>query len=103
MAILGGTEDAKGVGEALSKFINGEPFLSIALIPPGCRLAAADVNGDTAVNTVDVVAIQRFFLAFTTGTANVGKYSFTPTNRSYPAIATNRSRASTSLAAPPAS
>ena len=26
-------------------------FLNIALIPAGCRLTAADVNGDTAINT----------------------------------------------------
>ena len=49
-------------------------FLNITLIPPGCRLNAADVNGDNNVTTVDVIAIQRFFLALTTGTANVGKY-----------------------------
>ena len=65
-------------------------FLNIALIPPGCRLTAADVNGDTGVTTVDVVAIQRFFLGFATGIANVGKYNFSPASRSYPAISGNQ-------------
>ena len=65
-------------------------FLNIAPLPPGCRLAAADVNGDTAVNTVDVIAIQRFFLGLTTGTANVGKYQFTPASRTYPGIVSDQ-------------
>ena len=65
-------------------------FLLITPIPVGCQLTAADVNGDTAVSTIDAIAIQRFFLSFTTGTANVGKYSFSPTNRSYPALAGNQ-------------
>jgi len=30
-----------------------------------------------------VIAIQRFFLALSTGTANAGKYQFNPVNRSY--------------------
>ncbi len=58
-------------------------FLNFALIPPGCRLAAADTNGDASVNTVDVITIQRFFLGLTSGLANVGKYQFTPPNRAY--------------------
>jgi hypothetical protein len=49
----------------------------------GCRLTAGDVTGDSNINTSDVIAIQRFFLGLTTGIANVGKYSFTPVNRSY--------------------
>ena len=65
-------------------------FLNIAPLPPGCRLAAADVNGDTAINTVDVIAIQRFFLGLSTGIANVGKYQFTPTNRSYLGLVSNQ-------------
>ena len=60
-------------------------FLNVSLLP-GCRLTAADANGDTAVNTIDVVAIQRFFLGLTTGTANVGKYQFSPTSRTYPSF-----------------
>jgi len=46
-------------------------------------LIAADVDGLNGVNTVDVVAVQRFFLGLTTGIANVGKYHFNPANRSY--------------------
>ena len=51
-----------------------------------CRLTAADVNGDTSVNRVDVIAIQRFLLNLTTGIANVGEYQFTPASRTYPQI-----------------
>ena len=58
-------------------------FLNVLLIPPGCRLTAADVNGDAVINTVDAIAIQRFFLGLSTGIANVGKYKFTPVNRTY--------------------
>ena len=57
-------------------------FLGITLLT-GCRLTAADVNGDSNVTTVDVIAIQRFFLGQATGIANVGKYQFSPASRSY--------------------
>jgi hypothetical protein len=66
-------------------------FLFIALLPPGCRLTAADVNGDSFVDTIDVIAIQRFFVGFATGTANVGKYQFVPSSRSYSGIVTDQS------------
>ena len=56
----------------------------------GCKLAAADVNGDTVVNTQDVIAVQRFFSGLTTAIANVGKYKFTPANRTYPGIVSNQ-------------
>ena len=49
----------------------------------GCRLTAADVNGDSVVNTQDVIAVQRFFTGQTSAIANVGRYQFNPTNRSY--------------------
>ena len=71
-------------------------FLNIALIPVGCRLTAADVNGvfppggDGVINGVDVLAIQRFFLGNTTGIANVGKYKFTPVNRTYPGLVSDQ-------------
>src|SRR5207248_8102851 len=58
-------------------------FLVLGTPLSGCRLTAADVNADSAVNTVDAIAIQRFFLGLTTGTANVGKFAFSPPNRSY--------------------
>ena len=61
-------------------------FLTIGTPLTGCRLTAADVNGDSAVNTIDVVAIQRFFLVLPTGIANVGKYHFSPANRTYSGI-----------------
>jgi hypothetical protein len=64
-------------------------FLNIQL-PPGCRLAAADVNSDTLVNTVDVIAIQQFFLGRTSGIANVGKYQFTPASRTYSGVVTDQ-------------
>ena len=65
-------------------------FLNLVVIPAGCRLSAADVNSDSNISTVDVVAIQRFFLGLTTGTANVGKYQFSPANRSYSGIITTQ-------------
>src|SRR5204862_5276131 len=65
-------------------------FFNVVLIPVGCRRTAADVNGDTNINVIDVVGIQRFFLGNTSGTGNVGKYQFTPVNRSYPGIVSNQ-------------
>ena len=65
-------------------------FLNIVLLPVGCRRTAADVNGDTNINGVDVLSIQKFFLGLTSGTANVGKYQFTPVNRSYPGLVSNQ-------------
>ena len=56
----------------------------------GCKLAAADVNGDTVVNTQDVIAVQRFFSGFTNAIANVGKYKFTPVNRTYTGLVTSQ-------------
>ena len=56
----------------------------------GCRLAAADVNGDSVVNTQDVIAVQRFFNGQTTAIANVGKYQFTPVNRTYTGLVTDQ-------------
>jgi hypothetical protein len=56
----------------------------------GCKLTAADVNIDAAINTVDIVAVQRFFVFQTTGTANVGKYKFNPVSRNYPGVATDQ-------------
>ena len=51
---------------------------------------AADVNGDSSVNTVDVIAIQRFFLGLSTGIANTGRYQFIPVNRTYTGIVSNQ-------------
>ena len=65
-------------------------YLNVTLIPPGCRLTAADANGDLAITTVDVIAIQRFYLGLTTGTANVGKYQFAPASRSYSPLISNQ-------------
>lgn len=56
----------------------------------GCRLAAADVNGDNMVNTVDVMAILQFFLGETTSIANVGQYSFAPPSRTYEGLIGNQ-------------
>ena len=64
-------------------------FLNIALLSR-CRLTAADVNGDGAINTVDVIAIQRFFLGLTTGIANTGKYQFNPVNRTYSGVVSDQ-------------
>ena len=57
----------------------------------GCPLVAADVSNDGRVDTTDVVVIQRFFLGHTTGTANAGKYKFTPANRTYSNLVANQS------------
>jgi hypothetical protein len=65
-------------------------FLNLGTPLTGCRLMAADVNGLGGVDTVDVIAIQRFFLGLSTGIANVGKYKFTPVNRTYTGITTNQ-------------
>jgi len=65
-------------------------FLNLTLLT-GCRLTAADVNASGGVNTTDVIAIQRFFLGMSTGTANVGKYGFTPVNRAYSPLSSDQS------------
>jgi hypothetical protein len=65
-------------------------FLVLGTPLSGCRLTAADVNGVGGVNTIDVIAIQRFFLGYQTATANVGKYQFNPTIRSYPGIVSDQ-------------
>ena len=61
-------------------------LLSIEPLPPGCPLAAADVNGDNLITTADVIAIQRFSLGLSSGIANVGNYQFSPANRTYPGV-----------------
>jgi hypothetical protein len=48
------------------------------------------VLGPQVPNTVDVIAIQRFFLVFQTGIANVGKYQVTLVNRTYPGIVSDQ-------------
>jgi beta-propeller uncharacterized protein DUF5122/carboxypeptidase family protein len=65
-------------------------FLNLGTPLSGCRLTAADVNVDTTIDTVDVIAIQRFYLSYQTGIANVGKYKFTPANRTYSGIVTDQ-------------
>ena len=65
-------------------------FLVLGTPLAGCRLTAADVNGIGGVDGIDAIAIQRFFLGFTSGIANVGKYKFTPLNRSYASLTSNQ-------------
>ena len=65
-------------------------FLSLGTPLIGCKLTAADVNGVGGINTLDVIAVQRFFLGQVTGTANVGKYQFSPVNRTYTGVVTNQ-------------
>ena len=48
------------------------------------------MNGDTLINTSDIIAIQRFALSLTTGIANVGKYQFSPVSRSYPGVVSDQ-------------
>jgi hypothetical protein len=64
-------------------------FLGLSFLT-GCKLSAADVNGDGNVTSTDVIAIQRFFLGNSSGIANVGKYSFSPPNRTYTGITTDQ-------------
>jgi hypothetical protein len=65
-------------------------FLNLGTPLSGCRLTAANVNGDSAINTIDIVAMQRFFLGSSTGIANVGKYQFIPASRSYPGVVSDQ-------------
>jgi N-acetylneuraminic acid mutarotase len=65
-------------------------FLNFGTPLSGCRLAAADVNALNGVDTVDVIVIQRYVLQLTTGTANAGKYKFTPANRTYSGVVGNQ-------------
>jgi hypothetical protein len=58
-------------------------FLLIVPIPPGCRLSAADAVVNGTINTQDVIATQRFFIGYTSGTGSVGQYKFTPTSSTY--------------------
>ena len=57
--------------------------LSLGVPLSACRLAAADVDQNNVVNTVDVVAVQRFVLGRSTGIANTCTYQFNPANRTY--------------------
>jgi hypothetical protein len=68
-------------------------FLGLSLLT-GCRLTAADVNGDGNVNNVDVTGIVRFYLGATHGTGNVGQYRFIPPNRQYTSISGNQTNQS---------
>ena len=65
-------------------------YLSVTIIPPGCRRSAGDVNGDAFINTIDAVAVQRFYLNVGTGIASTGQYRFNPVNRTYQGISTNQ-------------
>jgi len=56
----------------------------------GCRLTAADCATPAGITTGDVIATQRFFLGFTTGIGNAGKYQFDPVNRSYSPLTTDQ-------------
>ena len=40
----------------------------------------------TTMGMIAVVAIQRFYLGYSGGIANVGRYQFSPVNRTYSAI-----------------
>lgn len=64
-------------------------YLQRALLS-GCGLTAADVNGDGRVDTIDVLAIQQFFLGLPPRIANVGKYQFSPASRTYPGLVSDQ-------------
>jgi hypothetical protein len=52
---------------------------------PACP-AAADVNGDGVVDTIDAIAVQRFALGFQNGYGVTGGSLFTPTDRVYEGV-----------------
>jgi len=60
-------------------------FLNILPFPPGsCQLVAADVNEDGKINTIDVLAIVKFYLGQSQAiNSHIGKYKFCPLNRTY--------------------
>jgi hypothetical protein len=70
--------------------ITQRQYLGVGTPLTGCRLAAADVTGNSVVDTLDVLGVQRFYLGFSTGTFNTGKYKFNPVSRSYPGIVGNQ-------------
>ncbi len=78
------TPDAAGIDTgdvvATRREASGIPTLT------GCRLLAADTNGDSFVDTADVLPIRRFAAGLTTSLANVGQWRFNPTNRTYISI-----------------
>jgi len=53
-------------------------------------LAAADCAPGDGITTADAIAAQRFFLGFTSGIGDAGKYNFTPPNRSYSSLTTDQ-------------
>src|SRR5678815_1037427 len=65
-------------------------FLLLGTPLSGCRLLAADCAAPVGITTGDVIATQRFFLVLSTGIGNVGRYSFTPANRTYTPLAGNQ-------------
>jgi hypothetical protein len=73
--------------------ITQRQYLGVGTPLTGCQLMAADVNLDMAVNTLDVLSVQRFFLGYTTGTGQVGKFKFNPVNLPYLGLITDVSNA----------
>jgi hypothetical protein len=55
-----------------------------------CDSIAADCAPPVGITTADIIAIQRFFLALSTGIGNVGKYQFSPVSRSYSPLVTDQ-------------
>lgn len=56
-----------------------------------CPLAA-DVTRDDQFSTIDIVAVQRFFLGQTTGTASTGSYAFSPASKLFANVIANVSQ-----------
>jgi hypothetical protein len=48
------------------------------------------VNRLNGIDTVDVIALQRFFLGLPTGIGDAGKYEFNPANRSYSGLVSDQ-------------
>ena len=60
--------------------------------PPlsGCKLMAADVDGDNTVSTADAIAINQFYLGLSFPIGNTGQYQFMPGIRSYSNLSTDQ-------------
>jgi hypothetical protein len=65
-------------------------FLKIGPPLSDCRLYGADCAAPVGITTADIIAVQRFFIALSTGIGNVGRYQFIPMNRSYQNVVTDQ-------------
>jgi hypothetical protein len=67
-------------------------FVGRGPLPVPCELIAADVNGNNTVDTPDLIAIMRFFVGYTNGLGNAGKYQFSPASATYSGLSTDQTQ-----------